>query len=241
MASLAHTTRRPSHLRAHLSTYLTGIGVTSSLTAGAVVVFLSVATFVAFKGLPFGGWNGDAGAAYLSSNAAGSPIAAAAALGSARSAIAEDPLPAAYRAAYRNGRLLWAGAGGAAGLKSSGGWASSGDGYQGPGGPTGPGDPGFTPPGAAPPGTNLPSGPVPDLPSGPAPPIDAPPLPDPPSVPVPDRPGGVNPPPVNVPPLPRPPSVPNTPSVPRPPSLPNLPNLPRAPSLGGPAGGLLGG
>ena len=55
MASLAHTTRRPSHVRAHLSAYLAGLGATSALTAGAVVAFLSLATFVAFNGLPFGG------------------------------------------------------------------------------------------------------------------------------------------------------------------------------------------
>jgi hypothetical protein len=55
MASLAHTTRHPSHLRAHLRAYLAGVGATSSLTAGAVVAFLSMATFVAFNGVPFGG------------------------------------------------------------------------------------------------------------------------------------------------------------------------------------------
>ena len=32
------------------------LGATAALTAGALVVFLSLATFVAFKGLPLGGF-----------------------------------------------------------------------------------------------------------------------------------------------------------------------------------------
>ena len=40
------------HAAGHLSAYLAGIGATGALTAGAVVVFLSLATFVAFRGLP---------------------------------------------------------------------------------------------------------------------------------------------------------------------------------------------
>jgi hypothetical protein len=44
---------RFGHLRAHLGTYVAGAGVTAALTAGALVAFLSVATFVAFKDFPF--------------------------------------------------------------------------------------------------------------------------------------------------------------------------------------------
>ena len=121
MASLAHTTRRPSHVRTHLSAYLAGVGATSALTAGAVVAFLSLATFVAFNGLPFGGLGNDAGAAYLNSSASGSPASAATALGAARGAVARDPVPAAYR----KGGLLRAGSGGSAGVTASGGDGSS--------------------------------------------------------------------------------------------------------------------
>ncbi len=52
---------RFGHLTAHLGTYVAGVGATAALTAGALVTFLSVATFVAFSGLPFGGSSDDAG------------------------------------------------------------------------------------------------------------------------------------------------------------------------------------
>ena len=96
MAGLAHTTRRPSHVRTHLSAYLAGIGATGSLTAGAVVVFLSLATFVAFKGLPFGGLGRRRRGRLSELERHRLAHAAAAALGAARGAVAEDPVPAAY-------------------------------------------------------------------------------------------------------------------------------------------------
>src|SRR5688572_17686736 len=157
MTSLAHTTRRPSHVRTHLSAYLAGVGATSALTAGAVVAFLSLATFVAFKGLPFGGPSNDAGAGYLNSNASGPPTAAATALAAARAAVARDAVPAAYR----KGGPLWAGSGGSAGVKASGGDGSFRGGSTG-GGTTGPGDPGVTPPAGTPPAGTPPS--VPPIP-----------------------------------------------------------------------------
>ena len=96
MTTLAHAIPRFSHVRAHLRAYLVGVGATSALTAGAVVVFLSLATFVAFNGLPsLGGSSNDAGAAYLSSNASTPPTVAAAALAAARGAVAKDPVPGA--------------------------------------------------------------------------------------------------------------------------------------------------
>ena len=67
MTTLAHTesTPRVPSLRAHLGTYLAGAGATTALTAGVLAVFLSLATFVAFKGLPFGGSSDDPGLAYI--------------------------------------------------------------------------------------------------------------------------------------------------------------------------------
>ena len=64
MTSLAHTASTPRFRqpRGHLRAYLAGVGATTALTSGALVVFLSLATFVAFKGLPFGG-SSDGGAA----------------------------------------------------------------------------------------------------------------------------------------------------------------------------------
>ena len=83
---------------AHLRAYLVGVGVTASLTAGALVVFLSLATFLAFNALPFGGSSDDAGAAYLDSSTSAAPTAAGAALGAARGAVAKDPAPGYHRA-----------------------------------------------------------------------------------------------------------------------------------------------
>src|SRR2546427_13080301 len=84
--------RRLGHLRPHLRAYLVGIGATTALTAGALVAFLSLATFVAFTGLPLGGSSDNAGAAYLGANTTAAPTAAAAALGAARAAVAKVPV-----------------------------------------------------------------------------------------------------------------------------------------------------
>ncbi len=147
MTTLAHAIPRLSHVRAHLSAYLVGIGATSALTAGAVVVFLSLATFVAFKGLPLGGSSDDAGAAYLGSNA---PATAAAALGAARAAVAKDPVPGTRGGGSGPGP---GGAGGGhnpgGGSNSAVGGVSGGGGNPPGGGPTDPGggggDPGGVP------------------------------------------------------------------------------------------------
>ena len=85
-------------MRGHLNAYLAGVGATGALTAGAVVVFLSLATFVAFRGLPsLAGSNDSTGAAFLASNSGG-PQAAAAALDAARAAVAKDPVTLARSA-----------------------------------------------------------------------------------------------------------------------------------------------
>ena len=67
MSTFTHTASSPrfAHLRAHLPGYLVGIGATAALTAGALVVFLSLAAFVTFNGLPFGASGDDVGSAYL--------------------------------------------------------------------------------------------------------------------------------------------------------------------------------
>jgi hypothetical protein len=222
MASLAHTIRRPSQARAraYLRAYLAGVGATSALTAGAVVAFLSMATFVAFNGVPSFGGSSDAGAAYLSSSPGDAPSPTAAALGSARGAVANDPGGSARGPGAAFGRDFRGHA--AAGVKASrgsgagpGGGGASGGGPAGPGDPTIPGGPGVTPPGATPPSAPGPSVPAPsgELPSVPSPP------------------DGFNPPSVDPPSLPRPPSLPSAPSLPDAPSLPSAPSLPRAPSL----------
>jgi hypothetical protein len=194
VTTLVHAIPRFSHVRAHLGAYLFGVGATSALTAGAVVVFLSLATFVAFNGLPsLGGSSNDAGAAYLSSNASTPPTAAATALGAARGAVAKDPVPGAHLGSGSSG-------GSSGGGKSSGGGNSSGGGSTGPsgGGATNPGGPGAIPP----------SGPAPSVPTAPAPTTDVPSAPSEPSVPsVPDAPGDINPPPIDA------PSAPSLPST----------------------------
>src|SRR3954454_17434151 len=73
--------------QSHLRTYLAGAGATASLTAGALVAFLSVATFVAFNGFPSAGTSTDAGAAYLGSSGTAAARAAAAALGVGHAAV----------------------------------------------------------------------------------------------------------------------------------------------------------
>src|SRR5438034_11389754 len=64
----------------HFRAYLAGTGATGSLIAGTVVVFLALAAFVAFRGLPFGSSGGSSGNAYVG---VGSPEAAAKALAAA--------------------------------------------------------------------------------------------------------------------------------------------------------------
>jgi hypothetical protein len=126
----------------HLRAYLAGTGATGALVAGAVIVFLSLATFVAFKGIPFGGSGDNSGNSYLGVEAGGTPAAAAAALGAAPGAVAAVPVPGAPIGAGLTGA---GGAGGAGGF-NAGGSIGSGDGGS---GGTLPGD-GTIPPGEDP-------------------------------------------------------------------------------------------
>jgi hypothetical protein len=92
MTTYTHTASGPrAHLRSHLGTYVAGVGATAALTAGALVVFLSMSAFVAFNGLPFGESSGGAGAAYLEPVSTVAPTAGAA-LGTAPDAVAKDPV-----------------------------------------------------------------------------------------------------------------------------------------------------
>ena len=79
-----HTAPRNTNLRA----YLAGGGATAALVAAAVVVFLGVAAFVGFNGLPFGADDSPEAAVNL---AAGVPAAAATAAAPTADAVAADP------------------------------------------------------------------------------------------------------------------------------------------------------
>jgi hypothetical protein len=143
--------------RANLRAYLAGTGATSALIAGAVVVFLAAAGFVAFNGMPFGGSGGAEGNVALEGQtASGASAAAAAALANAPGAVAKAPFAGAAR-----------GAGG----KSASGRATNHDGSS-PGGnfgstppPTG-GDPPTCTTGCVPPPTGSGSGPITSLVNG---------------------------------------------------------------------------
>src|SRR5436190_21500812 len=95
MTSLTHIRPHPSARVSHLRAYLAGTGVTGSLIAGAAVVFLTLAAFVAFKGVPFSGSGGGLGNAYIGARATGPPEAAARALAAAPRAVAGAPVPGA--------------------------------------------------------------------------------------------------------------------------------------------------
>src|SRR5919197_1587639 len=127
MSSLSHTesTPRLSHARA----YLAGTGVTGALIAGALVVFLSLAAFVAFKGLPFGGSGAETGSANLAASRHGAPEAAAAALAAAPRAVPGAPIGAGGATA------------GARGRNAGGGAANGTNGPTDPTAPVSPGDP----------------------------------------------------------------------------------------------------
>jgi hypothetical protein len=154
LTTLAHTeSTRPAHPRAHLSAYLIGAGATAAMIAGVLVAFLSMTTFLAFNGLPFGGFSDDSGAAYLDSSAGPSaaPRSAAIPLGAAHAAVTKDPVRGSHA-----GRLGSTGAdsSGAAnagadrfGARGTGGHRSGG-GASGGGGPGG-GSAGGGPGGAA--------------------------------------------------------------------------------------------
>jgi hypothetical protein len=113
IATHPQATTRLNHFRA----YLAGTGATGSLIAGAVVVFISLAAYVAFHGMPFGGSGGSLGSAYVGSSASGPPETAAKALGAAPRSVASSPVPGAPAGAA--GQLA-AGPGGAPGSAVAG-------------------------------------------------------------------------------------------------------------------------
>jgi len=122
--SEAHAeTPRALHLRA----YLVGTGATGALVAGALIVFLALATYVAFNGIPLGGDGGNSGTSYVGVRANGTPAAAATALRAAPGAVAANPVRGAPIGAGGPGAGVSAGAGsdasggGGAGAPSSGG------------------------------------------------------------------------------------------------------------------------
>jgi hypothetical protein len=155
--TIEHSLRPWAHLRA----YLAGVGATTALTSGALVVFVSLATVVAFKGLPhpFGGWSDNAGAAYLDYSST-SAVARNAAPGSHA---ASPATRSGGRAAGRDlaGRIAAARAGPAGAGPAGGG---GGSGRAEPGVATSPGD--ITPPPVAGPSPPSTSGPATDAVQG---------------------------------------------------------------------------
>jgi hypothetical protein len=124
--------------------YLAGGGATAALVAGAVIVFLGVAAFVGFNGLPFGA---DDPADATVNLAAGVPEAAAAAAAPATDAVADDPATPSAAALAEILAALPPGADpGIAGLDPLA--PGTGGGPNGPG-PTTPGTGGETPAGTA--------------------------------------------------------------------------------------------
>lgn len=160
VATYTPTASRPRF--AHLRAYLVGVGVTAALTAGALVVFLSLATFLAFHGLPFGGSSDDAGAAYLDSSTSAAPTAAGVALGAARGAVAKNAAPGSHEAGPAARSAAAAGSGSGGGDPS--GKVRSASGPSEPGVPTSPG--GITPPAVAIPSLPSTSGPATDAVQG---------------------------------------------------------------------------
>jgi hypothetical protein len=155
MTTYTHTASGPrDHLRSHFGSYVAGVGATAALTAGALVVFLSVSTFVAFNGSPFGASSDGAGAAYLEPVSTAAPTAGAA-LGSASGAVTKGPVNGSVgsRAGHRSA---------AAGAAVSGGSRARGGDTTGKAPPPTTVDPGTS----APPGNDTsPRVDVPSLPS----------------------------------------------------------------------------
>src|SRR4051794_33976101 len=135
MPTLTETQAQPPRF-IHLRAYLVGTGATGALIAAAVIVFLSLATYVAFNGMPFAGEGGNSGNSYIGVQAAGTPTSAAAALRAAPGAVAASPVP---------GARIGAGAAGAFTGGRAGPGGGGGNGFN-PGGGTGPGGGGPQPP-----------------------------------------------------------------------------------------------
>jgi hypothetical protein len=145
MSTFTHTASSPrfAHLRAHLPAYLVGIGATAALTAGALVVFLSLAAFMTFNGLPFGGSDDDVGSAYLDPSTSVAPAAAATGLRQAPGAVARNVAGESNGLAPSSAAAAASGSGGSGSDRAPSG-AATGKAPSGPGGSTSPGE--ITPP-----------------------------------------------------------------------------------------------
>lgn len=112
----------------NLRAYIAGGAATTSLIAGAVLVFASLATYVAFNGFPVGGDGESASRVTVAAEQSTAPEAAAAALGRAPGAVAATAAAASATAP---------GSTGADG--QGGGGATTAPGAGGPSTPTAPG------------------------------------------------------------------------------------------------------
>jgi len=162
MATLTETeTQAPQFT--HARAYLLGTGATGALIAAAVIAFISLATYVAVNGMPFGGNGTSAGNATVAVQAGGTP-ASAAALRAAPGAVAARPVPGAPIGAGGAGAFArgHAGPGGGSGGFNGGGGNLPDGGPTPPGGAPGPG--GGPAPGPGPGGGPPPPGGTPGTP-----------------------------------------------------------------------------
>src|SRR4051812_37348456 len=121
----------------HMRAYLLGTGATGALIAAAVIVFISLATYVAVNGMPFAGDGTGAGNSFVGVETSGTPVSAAAALRAAPGAVAARPVPGAPIGAGAAGAFARGGAGPGGG--AGGGFNAGGGGNLPGGGPTPPG------------------------------------------------------------------------------------------------------
>ena len=97
----------------NLRAYIAGGAATTSLIAGAVLVFASLATYVAFNGFPVGGGGDSASRVTVAAQGSTAPEAAAAALGRAPGAVAATAATASATAPASAGADAQGGGGGA--------------------------------------------------------------------------------------------------------------------------------
>ena len=81
-----------SPMRTNMRAYLAGTGATSALIGGALIVFLALAAFVAFNGLPLANeGNGEGSISLTERSISGAPESAAIAVAGASDAVAATP------------------------------------------------------------------------------------------------------------------------------------------------------
>ena len=101
-ASLGAQDRAPSR-NFNLRAYLAGAGATTALIAGAIVVFTSLATYVAFNGLPIGSGNENASQLTISASEVTTPRAGRLLARAASAVAATAAAPTATAAGGANG------------------------------------------------------------------------------------------------------------------------------------------